>query len=114
MKKLALFLAAGGCSYAFVINLCALIYRCGCHSWWAGAATDCNIHDMEARHCPWCSIGDFGFYSIVGCILLAQGVIAFSPWPRAWGYRIGYTFLAFPVVGGVLGVILGLQQGYWK
>ena len=114
MKKGLLFLFAGGTSYAFVINLCALIYTCGCHSWWAGAAEGCNIHDHEARHCPWCSMGDLGFYSILGCILLAQAVIAFGSKPTSWLHRVSYTFLAFPVIGTVLGVALGLQQGYWK
>ena len=81
---------------------------------WAGGAVDCNIHDMESRHCPWCSIGDFGFYSILGVILLTQGVIAFGSWSLPRIHRISYTFLAFPVIGSVIGLVLGIRQGYWK
>ncbi len=112
--KIVLFLAGSGATALFIINLCALIYSCGCQSWWAGAATACNIHHMESRHCPWCSIGEFGFYSIVAIIILAQAVISFAPRPASWIQRISYTFLVFPVIGGAIGFALGLYQGYWK
>jgi hypothetical protein len=44
----------------FFINLCNLIFRCGCRSLWAGAAVACNIHAQQRHHCPWCSHGTGG------------------------------------------------------
>src|SRR5216684_7843467 len=101
-----LFLGSASITWVFLINLCHLIYQCGCTWMWSGAAQHCNIHDAESRHCPWCSIGDFGFYSIAASIIVLQGVIALGPGPWRLSVRALGSLAAFPILGSVIGVVL--------
>ena len=118
LKRAAVFVISAGVTCAFIINLCALVYGCGCHSWWNGAADSCNIHDEEAHHCPWCSIGAVGFYSVEAAILAIQAVLSFGPWPRSiarnMALRLLASLAAFPIVGSLIGIALGLHSGYWN
>lgn len=52
-----------------------------------------------------------GFLAIVGLIVAAQTAVAFAGWP--WRWRLALALLAFPVVGGLITVALGLFTGYW-
>ncbi len=113
LKQAAVFAVSAVITGVFFINLCALVYGCGCHTWWNGAADSCNIHDEEAHHCPWCSIGTAGFYSIEGGIIAIQALLSFGPWPRGIAFRLLASLAAFPIAGSAAGVALGLYSGYW-
>lgn len=113
IRRGAILAIAASLTWAFIINLCAAIYRCGCHSMWSGAAMYCNIHNSGVRHCPWCSVGDTGFAAIAIAIIVVQGIIAFYPNRLSWGMRLIAAVAAFPLTGLLIGVILGLWQGYW-
>jgi hypothetical protein len=101
-------------SSVFLINLCDLIYNCGCESLWAGQADHCNIHNSGGRHCPWCSIGNPGYFGIILGIVGTQAVVSLGP--KAWGWRsrLAAGLIAFPVAGGLIGVGLGWWMSYWK
>jgi hypothetical protein len=114
IKKAAVFLFTAAITCVFIINFCALIYRCGCHSFWAGAADECNIHDHEARHCPWCSVGTEGFAAVALSIVAVQAALCFAPYPRGLTARLLSSLIAFPLAGSAIAVVLGWWQGYWK
>lgn len=109
----SIWLITGSIAFAFMINLCDWIYDCGCRSLWNGAAEMCNIHDAGTPDCPWCSTGWLGAYLPPAMVLLAQGFIAFWPSSMPWWLRTVTALLAFPVVGGVLGIAFGIATGYW-
>jgi hypothetical protein len=114
LKRTAVFAISAAITCAFIINLCALVYGCGCHSWWNGAAESCNIHDEEAHHCPWCSIGTVGLYSVEAGILAIQALLSFGPGSRNLAIRLLASVAAFPIVGSIIGIVLGLRSGYWS
>ena len=114
IKRTAIFLFSATLTSVFIINFCALIYRCGCHSFWAGAAEECNIHSFESHHCPWCSIGTNGFIAVVLGIVAVQAALSFGPHRGGLMARLLSSLIAFPVAGSVIAVALGLWQGYWK
>lgn len=104
---------AAAAAAVFFLDLCDLIYRCGCESWWRGAADHCNIQQAGPPDCPWCAAGLAGTVVPFGAIVLAQGVLALGPW--RWGLvpRLMAALLAFPTVGGLVGLGFGLVMGYW-
>jgi hypothetical protein len=114
IKRTGVFLVSATVTCAFIINLCALVYRCGCRSFWAGAADACNIHSAHEHHCPWCSIGMDGFAAIALIIVAVQAALSFGSY--RWGIlaRLVASLAAFPVVGSAIAVVLGWSQGYWK
>ena len=114
MKRAAVFLISAAITCVFIINFCALIYRCGCHSFWAGAADECNIHSHESHHCPWCSIGTEGFAAVALAIVAVQAALSFGP--HRWGIaaRLLSSLIAFPIVGAAIAIALGWWQGYWN
>jgi hypothetical protein len=118
LRRAGVFAISAFVTCAFIINLCALVYGCGCHSWWNGAADSCNIHDEGAHHCPWCSIGTVGFYSVEAGILAVQALLSFGPWPRGiscnMALRLLASLAAFPITGLVIGIVLGVRSGYWS
>lgn len=101
-----------GATFVLFIHYCDLIFSCGCQALWAGASTSCNIHAAAPPHCPWClHHGSYGWWSLSG-ISVAQAGIAL--WPGIFGkWRVLAVFLAFPVLGGILGVAAGIATGYW-
>ncbi|REJ73512.1 MAG: hypothetical protein DWQ36_06890 [Acidobacteria bacterium] len=111
----ALVLAStGALANAFMIDLCDLVYDCGCRSLWDGAAEDCNIHDATTHDCPWCTTGRLGVVLPPALVLATQGLIAFWPGRLAWWKRLLLALLAFPAVGGAVGLGFGLATGYWS
>jgi hypothetical protein len=113
LAKAMIFGGAAVVTSVFFINFCALVYQCGCESLWAGAADSCNIHDAGSRHCPWCSIGTAGTGAVWAAIVGAQAAVVFL-WPGiAWLPRTLLALLAFPLIGGILAVGMGLAKGYW-
>ena len=98
----------------FLVNLCNAVYRCGCRSWWAGAAAHCNIHVPAAKHCPWCSLGTPGFVlAALVPILGAQWLLSFHPRSRPWPLRLILALLAFPVAGALAALLAGWLAGYF-
>jgi hypothetical protein len=110
----ALCLAAAGVSYALILNLCHAVFRCGCRSWWSGAAEMCNVHREGVRHCPWCSVGDAGFWLAFALLLMPQFILAFWPARLHPALRVALVLAMFPLAGSVVAVSYGLSAGYWK
>ena len=108
------FLAPPAVSALLIINLCGLIYSCGCQSWWSGAAAHCNIHNAIGKHCPWCSHGQAGFNIVLGLVLVPQLVLSFYPVRVDWRLRLLAAFLVFPLIGSLAGLALGWSDGYWS
>ncbi len=108
-----IFLVSAALTSLFFINFCATVYQCGCRSLWDGAALHCNIHMPQARHCPWCAVGASGAAAIYGAILAGQAVCSFFP-PWIWPWRLAAAVAAFPGVGFLIAVLMGIAQGYWE
>ena len=113
LAKAIIFLAAAGVTSALFINGCDLLFDCGCRSWWNGAADSCNVHNPRPPHCPFCladGIGGYASYAVIVCI---QGLVTFWPSRLALGMRAAFALLAFPLVGGLCGLVLGWVTRYW-
>lgn len=111
--KIALALLAVGMTSVFFIDLCDWIYSCGCRSLWNGAEMHCNIHTAGVKHCPWCAIGTLGAGSIWAAIAGVQTWVALRPDKGGWVRRIVLTFSLFPIMGGLIGAVVGIASGYW-
>ena len=109
-------IAVAGCivTTAFFIDFCNLVYRCGCRSLWNGAAVACNIHSNATHHCPWCSIGTAGAFAVWLTVVVFQCLIAFRWTGLPVFPRLLLTLAAFPVIGGLLALGLGLSLDYWS
>jgi sugar/nucleoside kinase (ribokinase family) len=110
MSRWLIFLCSAMLSAAFIINLCNLVYQCGCRSWWAGAETHCNIHQHAVPHCPFC-VNTTGAGIVFTCILAAQFLA--SRWRGSVWAASSLAIVAFPVVGATGMLVLGLLAGYW-
>ncbi len=99
---------------AFFLDLCDLIFQCGCNSWWNGAAEQCNIQQAGPPDCPWCASGRAGMVIPFGTIAVAQALIVLGSWPRRLLSRLGLALLAFPVAGAGVGAVFGIAMGYWR
>jgi hypothetical protein len=97
----------------FFIDLCNAIYLCGCDHLWAGADARCNIHQVHAKHCPWCAMPLAGVTAVYFGIVIPQVLVAFRPsrWP--WWKRCGLAVLLFPLIGGAQALVMGAFAGYW-
>ena len=40
--------------YAFHNPMCGFVFRCGCTFPWLGGWKNCNVHNPNSPHCPWC------------------------------------------------------------
>lgn len=100
-------------TFAFFINLCDLIYQCGCQSLWAGAAEHCNVHVAGVKHCPFCAHGNTGYASVLALVLIPQFLIS---WRYRWNWRIRLivAVLVFPAATVLAAVVMGLADGYWS
>ena len=112
VRRIAVFLLAASVAYVFFINLCDFMFHCGCQSLWAGAAAMCNINMPDLPHCPFCSTGWWGASFPKWVMWSAQAAIAFPPWKMGDGTRLLLSLASFPVVGGVIGLIIALSTGY--
>ena len=110
--SLAIFVASAAVTSVFFINLCHLVFRCGCDWLWANADKHCNIHNATGKHCPFCSFGYEGYAGIFGTLVVVQALVSFLPaWP--WKTRLAAALAAFPITFGVLALALGKYTGYW-
>ncbi len=97
----------------FFINLCDLIYQCGCVSLWSGGVAYCNIQTPGPPDCPFCdrpALAQASLYATLG----VQGLVAFGPTRLRLPGRLLAGLIAFPVVVGGFGLALGLHAGYWS
>jgi hypothetical protein len=111
---IAIFACTAGVAAFFAIDFCNLIYQCGCQGVLGAGAAHCNIHDHQAaRHCPWCTHGGVGFVAAMTPVFAAQGWLAFTRRPFDWRQRLLGGWLAFPLLGGIGALLVGMSKGYW-
>jgi len=113
LPKWLVFLVSASITSVFFINFCNLVFQCGCHSLWAGAADHCNIHHGP-RQCPWCKLSTPGQVGVWLTMVIPQGLLSFcrTSWP--WPWRLLLTLAAFPAAGTVTALITGTLAGYWN
>jgi len=103
MRPALIGLVVGGFAAAvtsvFFIDLCNLIFQCGCDHLWGAQASRCNVHNSAGRHCPWCSMGMTGYAIIYGVIVGPQFALGFFPRRWHWGKRLAAALAAFPLIG---------------
>jgi hypothetical protein len=114
LRGAVLFTFSAALTYAFILNLCHAVYRCGCRSWWNGAAEMCNVHQPGVRHCPWCSYGDWGGLLSLLLILIPQFTLSFWPASLSLPYRCAAVVGMFPIAGIVVALGYGWYAGYWR
>jgi hypothetical protein len=112
--RAAIFLVSAAVTSIFFIQFCATVFQCGCQAIWSTGAQFCNIHSAHGKHCPWCVYGTTGYSIVYGTMLVAQAAISFWPAAWAWAPRLAMALVAFPTVGAVLAVAMGLMTGYWN
>ena len=108
----------------FWLQLCDLVYDCGCLGLWAGAAEHCNVHQAPAgspHRCPWCASPLAGGVSFVGTMTWFS-LALLRRWPArlgTWSWsgellaRLTTAGLAIPVFAFAVGWISGQLMGYW-
>jgi hypothetical protein len=106
------FATSAAITLIFFIDLCGWVYHCGCRSWWAGAATHCNIHSLGAKHCPWCEEKVMSALSL-GAILCAQAGLGWRPRRWNWRRRLAASLVVFPIVGSAAALLVGWLSGYF-
>lgn len=111
-QRWLLLAAVGLPSMLWMIQLCDVIYDCGCRPLWSGAAQACNVHAAQPPHCPWCATGVWGTVLPPVAVLGTQALLVFrSPSIRRAAVLAS---AAFVVVGGGVGLIFGWATGYWS
>lgn len=98
----------------FFIDLCDLLYQCGCDHLWAARDAHCNVHMPGAKHCPWCSIGMSGAGMVWLGMVVPQSILSFAPARWSVMKRLLASLAAFPVIGGIEALAIGLAMGYWS
>ena len=98
----------------FFIDFCGLAYQCGCDHLWAAGAARCNVHSPDMKHCPWCSIGLRGAGMVWLGMVVPQSFLAFAPARWSVMKRLLASLVAFPIIGGIEALAIGLAMGYWS
>ncbi|HVS14122.1 MAG TPA: hypothetical protein VMV46_09370 [Thermoanaerobaculia bacterium] len=101
-----------GLAALFFLDLCDLIFDCGCRSLWAGAADHCNVHDPTTPSCPWCVTGRWGTWLPLGVIWAGQAAALLWPGRLSLPWRVALAAVAFFALGGAVGLGFGLATGY--
>ena len=96
----------------FFIDLCNLVFACGCAPLWSGADAHCNVHAVGGMHCPICSLGVIGYSSTFGAIVLPQIAAALLLKRGPWFVRLGIVFVLFPLIGSAVMTVIGRMVGY--
>lgn len=95
----------------FFINLCNLIFRCGCRSLWNGADAACNIHAAHGHHCPWCSHGIAGYAIVFILMCIPQLAVSLTRW--SFAVRLTAAIALFPLAGSGIALMFGWIDSYW-
>jgi hypothetical protein len=114
MRKGLVLAAALSVTLAFFIDVCGLVFGCGCHSLLAGAAAECNIHNETPPHCPWCAHPGAGGAVAVAAIAFVQAFILFRPGRARLPLRFLLAVLSFPVTAAAVGALQGILWDYWS
>ena len=112
--KIALYTAVFTFTALFAISFCGWLFGCGCQYLWGAGADHCNIKNHHGPHCPWCTHGGIGFVASMVPVFALQAWLIFRNASWSWVYRLFLALLSFPLVGGILGAIVGWLQGYWN
>ena len=106
----AVFLA----SSLFFLDVCGLVFGCGCRSLWSGAAAACNIHHASPPHCPWCAHPAAGGAVAGFAIAAVQAWILFRRGQAGLPLRFALALLSFPMTAALVGTIQGFLWDYWS
>ena len=112
LKYLAL-AAAIAISLIFFIDVCGLVFGCGCRSLWAGAAEACNVHNPEGPRCPWCAHPAAAGAVAFAAMAIVQALIVFGPGRAGLPLRFALALVSFPLTTGLVGVVQGFLWDYW-
>src|SRR5512145_216588 len=112
--KVPVLAAAMALSSIFFIDVCGLVFGCGCRSLWAGAAFACNIHNDAPPHCPWCAHPAAAGAVAFAAMALVQGRIVLGPGRAGLPLRFALALLSFPLVAGLVGFVQGILWDYWS
>ncbi len=96
----------------FFVDLCGLVFRCGCRSLWAGIDADCNIHVPSVAHCPWCEHPLAGGAAAFAAILAVERLACYLPKRAGFARRVVLALAAFPIAGALVGILQALYWGY--
>jgi hypothetical protein len=99
-------------SLLFLLNLCNLVFGCGCTWAWAGAARHCDVHHAAPPHCPWCSHGWRGFLWVPALLLAAQAGAVLGLRKRGILAQILAAAAVFLAAGAAAGLVSALLDGY--
>lgn len=105
--KLAVFAVLAAVTCVFYIDLCGLYFQCGCRSLWAGAASQCNIHQPHLKHCPLCLLPTYEYLALVATVLIAQSWLIRR---ESWLWAV----FSFPLLTAAQAFALGWYRGYWS
>jgi hypothetical protein len=97
----------------FVIDVCGLVFGCGCRSLWAGAAEACNIHNEGPPHCPWCEHPLAAGAVAFGAMAVVQAAVILGPGRAGLLLRSVLALLSFPLIASAVGTIQGFLWEYW-
>ena len=79
--------------WAFHNNFCTVLFHCNCTYPWAGGWDECNIHDPDAPHCPWCAASPETAWTTT-YLVQAVAVLAYFAAAAAWSKGLGLTPIA--------------------
>lgn len=113
LKGLAVWGACAAFAYATLLNVCQLLFSCGCRSWWTGAASHCNIHQAGMKHCPWCTLAPEYFWSLFAAFVVAQTAAVWLARRRPWWQQAAYGLSTYLVTAALSALVLGFSQHYW-
>jgi hypothetical protein len=113
LPSVSIFVVAATVTSLFYVDLCNLVFRCGCRSLWAGAMDHCNIHMEKSRHCPLCEQAWLGG-TMLALVLSTQFLASRWPSRRNWRFRFLTALLLFPAVFVPVALFSGWLIGYWS
>jgi hypothetical protein len=115
MRGKALALAAAlSLTLVFLIDVCGLVFGCGCRSLASGAAAACNVHHASPPHCPWCAHPFAGGAVAVAAIASVQAWILWRPGRAKLPLRFVLAVLSFPLTAAAFGALQGFLWDYWS
>ena len=96
------------------MNVCALLFQCGCRSWFTGAAAHCNIHQAGVKHCPWCTLDPSIFWSLFIGFILCELAAVLATRHRPWWWQLMAALGAYLLAATLSAAVLGVFQHYWN